>query len=95
MTKATDGTSVFNQGRFPWPDRSDSNFCLCMIWSVFLKYLAKMDLILILSKLSGEIGSKTNRFVFHSTIDPILFPEQRLCAGEEVIGSGEIDNRNP
>ena len=29
-----------------WPDRSDPNFCLRVngkIWSMFLKYLAKMD----------------------------------------------------
>jgi hypothetical protein len=35
---------------------------------MFLKYLAKMDLILILSKFSGQIGPKPKRFVFHSTI---------------------------
>ena len=33
---------------------------------MFLKYLAKMDLILILSKFSGQIGPKPKRFVFHS-----------------------------
>jgi hypothetical protein len=54
-----------------WPDRSDPNFCLCIngkIWSMFLRYLAKMDFILILSKFSGQIGPKPKRFVFHSTI---------------------------
>ena len=35
---------------------------------LFLKYLAKMDLILILSKFSGQIGPKSKCFVFHSTI---------------------------
>ena len=54
-----------------WPDRSDPNFCLCIngkIWSMFLKYLAKMDLILMLSKFSSQIGPKPKRFVFQSTI---------------------------
>jgi hypothetical protein len=54
------------------PDRSDPNFFfLCingMIWSMFLKYPAKMDLILLLSKISGQIGPKPKCFVFHSTI---------------------------
>jgi hypothetical protein len=39
-----------------------------MIWSMFLKYLAKMHLILILSKFAGQIDPKPKRFVFHSTI---------------------------
>jgi hypothetical protein len=37
---------------------------------MFLKYLAKMDLILILSKFSDQIGPKPKRFVSHSTIWP-------------------------
>ena len=37
---------------------------------MFLKYLAKMDLILMLSKFSGQIGRKPKCFVFHSTIWP-------------------------
>jgi hypothetical protein len=28
-------------------------------------------------------------------VKSISYPEQCLCAGEEGIGSGEIDNRNP
>ena len=54
-----------------WPDRSDPNFCLRVngkIWSMFLKYLAKMDFIIILSEFSGQIGPKPKRFVFQSTI---------------------------
>jgi hypothetical protein len=35
---------------------------------MFLKYLAKMDLIQILSKFSGQIGPKPKCFVFHSII---------------------------
>ena len=35
---------------------------------MFLKYLAKMDLILTLPKCSGQIGPKPKYFVFHSTI---------------------------
>jgi hypothetical protein len=38
-----------------------------MVWSMFLKYLAKMDLILMLSKFSDQIGPKPKCFVFHST----------------------------
>jgi hypothetical protein len=34
----------------------------------FLKYLAKMDLIQMLSKFSGQISPKPKCFVFHSTI---------------------------
>jgi hypothetical protein len=33
---------------------------------MFLKHLAKMDLILILSKFSGQIGSKPKRFPFNN-----------------------------
>jgi hypothetical protein len=53
------------------PDWSEPNFCLNIngkIWSMFFKYLAKMDLVLILSKFSGQIGPKPKRFVFHSII---------------------------
>jgi hypothetical protein len=54
-----------------WPVRPDSFLCINgKIWSMFLKYLAKMDLILMLSKFSGQIGPKPKRFVFHSTIWP-------------------------
>jgi hypothetical protein len=48
------------------------NFCLTingMIWSMFLKYLARMHPILILSKFSGQIGSKPKRFLFASKFD--------------------------
>jgi hypothetical protein len=38
---------------------------------MFLKYLAKMDLIQMLSKFSGQIGPKSKCFVFHSTIWPL------------------------
>jgi hypothetical protein len=54
-----------------WPDQSDPNYFLCIngsIWSMFLKYLAKMDLIQMLSKFSGQIGPKPKHFEFHSTI---------------------------
>jgi hypothetical protein len=34
--------------------------------TLFLQYLAKTDLILILSKFSSQIGPKPKRFVFHS-----------------------------
>jgi hypothetical protein len=41
-----------------WSDRSDPNYFLCInglcFWSMFLKYLAKMDLILMLSKFSSQ-----------------------------------------
>jgi hypothetical protein len=46
-----------------WSDWSDPNSFLCIngtIWSMFLKYLANLDLILILSKFSGQIGPKPN-----------------------------------
>jgi hypothetical protein len=49
---------------------SKERFGLCF-W--ILKYLAKMDLILILPKLSGQIGRKPivfQRFAFHSIIWP-------------------------
>ena len=60
-------------GRFPFNGlyRSDPNYFLCIngkIWSMFLKYLAKMDLILMLSKFSGQISQKPKCFVFYSTI---------------------------
>jgi hypothetical protein len=44
-----------------WPVRPDSFLCINgKIWSMFLK--AKMDLILMLSKLSGQIGRKPKLF---------------------------------
>jgi hypothetical protein len=61
-----DGNQIY--GRFPF---NGPNSFLCIngtIWSLFLKYLANLDLILILSKFSGQIGQKPKRFVFHSTI---------------------------
>jgi hypothetical protein len=66
-------------GRFPFNGLTGQTrilFSVSMersIWSTFLKYLAKMDLILILSKFSGQVGSKPKCicFVFNSTIWPI------------------------
>jgi hypothetical protein len=40
------------------------------IWSIFLKFLGKMDIILMLSKFSDQIGTNPECFVFHSTIWP-------------------------
>ena len=40
-----------------------------MIWSMFHKYLAKMDLILTLSEFSGEKDPKPKRSAFHSQFD--------------------------
>jgi hypothetical protein len=55
--------------RYLW---SDPNFCLCIngkIWSMFLKYVGKMDLILILSKFSHQIGLKPKCYVFIQQFD--------------------------
>jgi hypothetical protein len=54
-----------------WPVRPEF-FSLYQwkIWSTFLKYLAKMDLILMLSKFSDQIGPKPKCFVFHAKIWP-------------------------
>jgi hypothetical protein len=53
-----------------WPNQTQ--FLSLYQWNdlgyMFLKYVAKMHLILILSKFSGQIGPKPKRFVFHSTI---------------------------
>ena len=47
---------------------------------MFLKYLVKMDLILMLSKFSGQIGPKPKCFVFHSTFDRSgVLMESALC----------------
>jgi hypothetical protein len=61
-------------GRFPFNghDRSDPNSFLCTngkIWSMFLKYLAKMDLIIMLSKFSAQIGLKPNVLCFIQKFD--------------------------
>jgi hypothetical protein len=66
----TEGQDI---GRFPFNGLTGQTqiVFLCIngnIWSMFLKYLAKMDLIQMLSKFSGQIGPKSKRFVFHSTI---------------------------
>ena len=54
-----------NLGSFPFNGLTGQTqiVFLCIngkIWSMFLKYLAKMDLILMLSKFSGQISSKPN-----------------------------------
>jgi hypothetical protein len=64
-------------GRFPFNGLTGQTqiVFLCIngkIWSMFLKYLVKMDLIQMLSKISGQIGPKPKCFVFHSTIWPFL-----------------------
>ena len=70
---------VGNYGRFPFNGLTGQTqiVFLCIngkIWSMFLKYLVKMDLIQnylksMLSKFSShEIGPKPKCFVFHSTI---------------------------
>jgi hypothetical protein len=46
---------------------------------MFLKYLAKMDLILMLSKFSGQIGPKPKRYCSIQQFDPSgLFMESAL-----------------
>jgi hypothetical protein len=55
-----------------WPVRPEffSLYQLWKIWSIFLKNLGEMDIILMLSKFSDQIGTKPECFVFHSTIWP-------------------------
>jgi hypothetical protein len=50
-----------NYGRFPFNGLTGQTR---IIFSVSIKYLAKMDLILMLSKFSGQIGPKPKCFVF-------------------------------
>jgi hypothetical protein len=37
----------------------------------------------------------SRRNIFLLDLEPISYPEQCLCMGEDGIDSGEIDNRNP
>jgi hypothetical protein len=78
QTLASQLSFSFDQGfngRFPFNGLTGQIriLHLCIngkIWSMFLKCLAKMDLILMLSKFSGQIGREPKCFVFHSTIWP-------------------------